>query len=352
MSYRERELIPVEFVFNPNWWHREYAICFDQSFYLDPRQRTENDLIMRRALYDRFRLGDPNPSPRPILGSMHVAGGFVIPALLGAEIRFSADAAPVAVPRDLERDDVLKLKVPDLQSAWPTMDLLVQAESLSNEFGHVLGDLNTDGVLNTALCLRGQQLFLDFYDDPELARHLFQVVTDTIALVAGQLRRISGSSSISVNRSIVNVDSRIFLHANCSLQMISPEVYQTLLLPYENQLAGRLAPYGVHHCGSNFHVFADFYRQLNGVFFDVGWGSDIAAARAVLPDAFLNLRLSPMRMLSESSQTIREDVSRMIAASGDRGRTGVCCINMDYGTPDENVKAAMSAVAEATASEE
>ncbi|RPI20933.1 MAG: hypothetical protein EHM61_25960 [Acidobacteria bacterium] len=332
-------MIPFEFVFNPNWWYREYGISFDQSFYLDPRRRNENDLLMRRALYERFEFGEPRPALRPILGSLYVAGGFVPPALFGAAIHFSEHEAPVAVPRDLTREEVLGLRVPDLESTWPMKQLLEHSQELSREFGYVLGDLNTDGVLNTALCLRGQQLFLDLYDDPDLACHLFSVVAETIAQLAERIRSVTGSSSISVNRSIVNVDPRIFVHANCSLQMISPHLYEKYLLPYEKLLAGRLTPYGVHHCGSNFEAFADYYRQLNGVFFDVGWGSDIAAARAALPDAFLNLRLSPMRMLSEKPDAIREDVRRMIKASGAPDRTGVCCINMDYGTPDGNVRA-------------
>ncbi len=83
--------LPVELVFNPNWWHQTAGIWFDEAFYLDAETRIRNDVIMRRVLYQRYGdvgLGEADPQPRPILGSMHVAGGFVIPALLGAPIRF------------------------------------------------------------------------------------------------------------------------------------------------------------------------------------------------------------------------------------------------------------------------
>jgi hypothetical protein len=55
---------------------------------------------------------------------------------------------------------------------------------------------------------------MDFFDDPDLVHHLLEVVTETIARVAGFLRAATGTSSIAVNRSIVNVDPGIFLHSN------------------------------------------------------------------------------------------------------------------------------------------
>jgi hypothetical protein len=335
--------IPVEFVFNPNWWFHECGISFDESFYLHPEQRIENDRAMRKTLFERFGLGDPDPAPRPILGSMHVAGGFVIPALFGADIRFSENQPPDVIPLGLTRDQVMRLKIPDFENLWPMKQLLAQADQLWAQFGYVLGDVNTDGILNTALCLRGQQFFLDFYDDPELVAHLARLIGETISRVAERIREVTGSTSISVNRSIIHVDPRIFLSANCSLQMVSPQHYETHILPAEQALAARLRPYGVHHCADNCHRFARYYSQLGVVFVDVGAGSDIKAVRACLPDAFLNLRLKPTDMLTQSPGYIKREVRRMIRESERTDGTGICCINMDHGTPEENVRAVLDA---------
>ncbi len=337
-----RAPVPTEFVFNPNWWFRNYGITFDRSFYMDRRRRIADDVMMRRALFERFGLGDGSASPRPILGSMHVAGGFVIPALFGSEVRFFEDQAPVPVSLEMSREAVMALKVPDIWAHWPTRELLAGGEGLLKDFGYVLGDVNTDGVLNTALCLRGQALFTDFYDDPELVEQLFGVIADTIVQVASAIRRLSGTSSVSVNRSILNVDPRIFLHANCSLQMISPELYRRFLLPCEVYLSERLEPFGIHHCGSNFQVFGESYRKLDAAFFDVGWGSDIQASRSLFPDTFLNLRLSPVRMQAEAPGVIQADVEALLGAGPHPAtKVGICCINMDHGTPDENILAVL-----------
>jgi hypothetical protein len=82
---------------------------------------------------------------------------------------------------------------------------------------------------------------------------------------------------------------------------------------------------------------------MGAVFYDVGWGSDAAKCSDMLPDAFLNLRLSPMRMLSESAETIRTDTLRLLSSAGRASNIGVCCINMDDGTPDENIIAMLLA---------
>ena len=335
--------IPVEVIFNPNWWFRNYGISFDESFYLDCRQRIVNDVTMRRALYERFRIGKAEPQPRPIIGSQHIAGGFVIPALLGVEIRFSRNEAAWPVAMNLTRERILALRVPDIRTTWPMDRLLADMDALEKEFGYVCGNVNTAGVLNTALELRGQQLFMDLLDDEEVVRHLFAVVAETETAVAECMRACTGTSSVAVNRSIINVDPRIHIEANCSVQMISPAVYRKSLLPWHSYLAQRLRPFGIHHCGENLHFFASAYAETQAVFYDVGWGSDVTRCSTALPSAFLNLRLNPVRLLSGTAQEVRQDVLELLRAAGRDSRVGLCCINMDYGTPDENVRAIFEA---------
>ncbi len=55
---------------NPNWWHHAAGVSFDRSFYLDSETRIQNDLTMRRTLYEHFGdmgLGEADPKPRPIV---------------------------------------------------------------------------------------------------------------------------------------------------------------------------------------------------------------------------------------------------------------------------------------------
>lgn len=72
--------------------------------------------------------------------------------------------------------------------------------------------------------------------------------------------------------------------------------------------------------------------------FDVGWGSDVRACREKLPDAFLNIRLSSVKLLSCTPAEVEEDIIKLVEDAGGVENVGLCCINIDYGTPDENIR--------------
>jgi hypothetical protein len=334
------DFLPIEVVFNPNWWSHSANISFDKPFYFDANTRIKNDITMRQILHQRFGaigLGEVDPQPRPIIGSPYVAGGFVIPALFGSEITFAPDAAPQPIPLHLSIEQVAKLEYPNFRDTWPMTELIADMDAMEQEYGYLVGDFNTDGLLNAAYHLYGQQLFIDFYEAPQRLRRLFDIIGQVIVDVALYVRERTGSCSISVNRMVERVDPTLFLHANCSVQMISPENYRDIHLNAELNMAQRIQPFGIHHCGNNMHRIAPEYAGLPATFFDVGWGSDVAECRRALPDAFFNLRLSPIRMLQCTPQEIAQDTEHLLLAAGPLEKAGVCCINMDYGTPDENI---------------
>ncbi len=339
--------IPIELVFNPNWWRHTAGISFDKPFYFDPKARIRNDVVMRRILYERFGelgMGEPDPQPRPIIGSQHVAGGFVIPALLGAEIWFEPDAAPQPLPMKMSIEQIEAFEKPDFRTLWPMDEFIRQMDALEAEWGYVVGGMNMDGLLNAAYHLYGQQLFLDFYEAPERVRRLLDLIGELIVDVALYLRGRTGDCSVSVNRMVEHVDPMLFFHANCSVQMISPKSYHDIHLAVEQRMAARIQPYGIHHCGDNLHKIAPVYAELPLTMVDVGWGSEVTAVRQAMPHVFLNLRLSPVRMLNAAPSEIAAGTEALLKAAGPLENVGVCCINMDYGTPDENIFAMVEVV--------
>lgn len=342
-----KEFLPFELVFMPSWWHKHYGIIFDERFYLDKETRIRNEQSMNRALAERFGemgLGQRDFGRRPVIGSQHVAGGFVMPALMGCQIEFTPDRSPAALDAHLADEAILGLEVPDPRTTWPMNKLLADMDELEADFGQVEGDFDLDGVFNLALSLRGQQLFLDFGENPALARRLIDVCARALLAVAECVKPRTGTLAIATNRMITHVDETLFLHSNCAVQMVSPDTYRDFLLAPELYLAERLQPYGIHHCGTNLHRHAPVYAQVPAIYYDVGWGSDVAAARRALPDAFFSLRLSPVRMLSATPNDMAADVEQLLRSCPHLERAGVCCINLDADTPDENVWAMFAVV--------
>ena len=127
--------------------------------------------------------------------------------------------------------------------------------------------------------------------------------------------------------------------------MISVEDYEKYLFPLDEAWSRTHRPYGIHYCGEDPHRFAESYSRLPHLdFFDVGWGGDVAAIRKHLPDTFLNIRLSPVELISMSEDEIRETVTRLVRQSGEPYLTGVCCINIDHQVEDPKITAIFESV--------
>ncbi len=342
MHIESKTFLPVEIVFHPNWWFHEYGIPFDRAHYFDPQRRVEDEMLIRKALWQRFGefgYGDETPEPLPVVGPVHLAAGYMFSSLWGCDVEFPEDSSPVVQPRSFSIDELLGRDLPDPQNNVLFCDFFSLVRFLKEKYGYVKGDINWNGVQNIALDLMGQQVFLEYYDNPEKMRALYGRITLSFIEILPEIKREMGTTSISVNRSIKNVEPTINLHSNCSVQMISNEIYEEFLLPFDVRLSESLQPYGIHHCGNNMHTVASGYSKVKeACFFDVGWGSDIAYCRKHIPDAFFNVRLSPVKIRTCSPEEVKIDLVNLLETAGDLSKVGICCINMDYGTPDENVR--------------
>ena len=343
MSISPKQFLPVEIVFHASWWHRHYAFKFDEGFFFHPARRVEDERRMRLILHERFGdvgLGEASAAPRPVIGAVNLAAGFLASAALGCEIRYFEDASPEVVPANLSDEQALALEAPDLETNPAFGKLVRLMDALEKQYGRLEGDVNWEGVQNVALNLRGQQLLMDYYENPDLARRVLDVAEHTISAMAGYIRRRTGTNSLSVNRIVGPVNQRISLHSNCTVTMVSAATYREFLLGYDRKLAAELWPYGIHYCGPDMQKVRHEFAQVEGAeLFDVGWGADVAACRQALPNAVFSLRLNPVRISSQSRQQVVEDVESVLRTAGPLEKAALCCINMDDKTPDENVRA-------------
>jgi hypothetical protein len=343
----ENGILPVDVVFHPSWWHRHYGMNFDEGFFYDPVRRVESERKMEQALYDRFGdlgLGEDRDKDLPVIGAVHNAAGYLVSEMLGCKVDYVADAPPQVNPAHRETLEV------DVEAAFagPAFGRLAAlVDALKDQFGYVVGDVNWGGVLNIALDLRGQELFLDMLDRPEDVRTYFGRIAAVIDLFVDYIQERTGSSSISGNRNVRHLKGPVFMHSECTLTMISTDHYDEFILPIDKAWSARRRPFGVHYCGEDPHRYAEAFAKIPHLdFLDVGWGGDLRVLREKLPKTFLNIRLSPVLIVDQSVADIRHAIRTRVADSSDPRLTGVCCINMDDRVADDKVRAIFETVFE------
>lgn len=340
-------LLPVEVVLAPEWWHTHAGITFDQDFFFHPRRRVEAEREMEGVLYERwgrFRQGEHRHEELPLLGATHLAAGFLVSEMLGCEVEYRAEAPPQVSGLGLEELAI------DEQAAFSSgafRRLEELAEKLKASHGHVTGDVNWGGILNVALDLRGQELLMDLLDRPDQVRGFFAQVGRVLEKFVGFVEGQTGSSSISVNRNVRHRPGAVFLHSECSHTMISTAHYEEFLLPFDAAWSRRHRPFGIHYCGVDPHRFAAAFAKVPHLdFLDVGWGGDLRVLRQHLPNTFLNIRLSPVEIVTQTPEQIRATVRRLVAEAGNLALSGVCCINLDSRVSDAQVAAIFEAADE------
>jgi hypothetical protein len=340
-------ILPVEVVFHPSWWHKHAGMSFDEGFFYDPARRVACERKMEQVLYDRFGdlgLGEDRDKDLPVVGAIHNAAGYLVSEMLGCRVDYLENAPPQVNPahrQDLEVDVEAAFESP----AFKKLTALVDA--LKARYGYVVGDVNWGGVLNLALDLRGQELFLDMVDRPEEVRTSFGRIAAVIDRFVDYLEKETGTSSISGNRTVRHIRGPVFMHSECSLTMISTDHYEDFILPLDKAWSRRRRPFGVHYCGEDPHRYAEAFARIPNLdFLDVGWGGDLCALREKLPRTFLNIRLSPVLIVDQSVDEIRHAIRTRVADSDNPWRTGVCCINMDDRVTDDKVRAIFETVFE------
>lgn len=334
-----RDSIPLGVGFYPDWWHKHYGVSFDKKYYFDPETRIEARMAMDRALHERFGdvgLGDPNPKPKPLI----TAGMVTLPAIFGCEVVFEDEALPWALPMNLSEDKVMKLEVPDILNTWPMTEWLRQMDYLKSKYGKVTGDINTTGIQNLALKIRGDQLYIDYFENPDLCHHLLRICTECVKQLFQFNYKATGTGAMDVTPM---ADPNLAVIPNCTEEQISNNTYEAFLLQYDNEVADAVQShgFGIHHCGSVDQVLEGYAKVRHLKFIEIGFGSDVKRCRQVLgPDVAVNARISPVLMKNGSAEEVAAEVRRLIEEGAPLENYSIDTVGITYGAPDENVKAA------------
>lgn len=340
-------VLPVDIVLGPSWWFKHEGITFDSDFFYHPAKRVEAERKMEQVLYERwgaFGMGSDHERDLPQIGAVHLAAGFLISEMLGCRVEYQEDTPPQVITAERETLQV------DIDASFHSeaFSRFVQlTDNLKQKYGYLVGDVNWSGILNLALDLRGNGFFLDMFDKPDQSRAYIQNIGLVVEKFCKDIEGETGTSSISVNRSVRFFDRPVYLHSECSHTMISTDNYEQFLMQIDRAWSETHRPFGIHYCGTDPHRYAEIFARLPHLdFLDVGWGGDVKKLRQFLPQTFLNIRLSPVEIVKQSVDDIRQTITRLVHDSANPFLTGVCCINMDDKVGDEKIKAILKTVHE------
>ena len=337
-NYLTTEILPVDIVLAPEWWHKHTGICFDKDFFFHPSRRLEAEQKMEKILYEKwgkYGLGGENEFKKPEVGAVHLASGYLISEMLGCKVEYRENHPPLVLPAFQDDRDI------DIEKAFKSeafSHFLNLMDTLKKRQGYLTGDVNWSGILNIALDLRGENVLLDISLNEKRTKDYFSQISKVIDKFVSGIQKETGTSSISVNRNVRNLNKPVFLHSECSHTMISSEDYEKLLLPFDVEWSHRCRPFGIHYCGDDPHRHARSFAKIPYLdFLDVGWGGDIKTLRKYLPNTFFNIRLSPVEIKKQPSEELRMMITRLVHESENPYLTGVCCINMDDEVEDKKI---------------
>ena len=332
----------ADIMFDPKWWHKNYGLDFGQKYYENPLYRVEVEQKMKRALFERvgeIGLGEENPEPVPVISTQHCPLCYSISEMFGCKVRWESAAGPWVIEAKLPGETIDEMQPLDVFSTPLAEKLVAEMDLLEKEFGSVAGDINPQGILNNSYRIRGEEIFLDMVDNPDRVHKLHAMVTDAMIEWGRYLRGRTKTAAISVSNIVGNVDDRLYVSSNCMRIMISPDDWETFVLPYEEKLAAALAPFGMHDCGPDMENYADKYIKNSRIeFVEVGWGSDVKRCRELLPEPIhLSARYTPIEMREQSPETIKENVMKLVESGKPHRYFSTSVVAVDDTTADAKV---------------
>ena len=318
----------IEFGFTPRWFHEHCGIDFSEQWHLDPFYRRETLVAACKELNRRFpklQLGGDDPDSRPAsLDGVH--GALLVAMIHGVPAEYYADNWPAAKLVFLDENATAALTVPDIPATPVMQQLLEQMDVIEAEHGRIEGYLNWQGVLNNAFRIRGETVLTDMVMNPDLAHHLFDVITSTM---------IAGMRLVYARQLESGVVVRHATVSNCVVNMISPELYREFLFPCDKRIAEAFDLFGIHNCAWNVDPYLEDYARIGPLgYIDMGLDSDLECARRLCPEARRAVMYKPTDLTGKSEDEIQADLERI---HRELSPCDIVMADVDFGTDERRV---------------
>ena len=156
-----------------------------------------------------------------------------------------------------------------------------------------------EGPINTAEQLWGSDIYYAFYDEPQLLHKLFGKITDTMLDIYYLFRRYSTDRLLPVSSTqhFYQIPGNILIRDDSSI-IVSPELYEEFIMPYDAKLLAKIGGGSIHFCGDGAHLISKMteIKGIMGLDFGQPWYMDIGSIYANCREKKIALtHLSPSR---------------------------------------------------------
>jgi hypothetical protein len=325
----------VSLGFTPKWYRDRLGTDFGEPWHHDPLYRYEQSVRIRRLLeelfptVDNFKLrmrdgaagstfaADGSFCPECATISS-VFGIMLVSSCYGIQLAYREDNWPDSAGgvhldkgtlTDLIARGLFDFSDPasiarSLPGSGPTIrSLFSQMDEIARRWGPIHGYLNYQGILNIALKLRGNDIFMDFFDDPEFVESLFSHIARTIGDLSKTVQARQRASGFAID---------LLSLSNCVMNMVSPQQYEHFVLPLDQRLSSGYARFGVHTCNWVIDPYMDSLRKLDRMdYIDTGTGSDLGRLKRLFPDTRRAVLYTPGEAESKSTDELYRDLEHI-----------------------------------------
>ena len=297
----------VSLGFVPGWFHQRCGIDFFERWHKNPFYRYETLVKMKKELCRRFpSVSYWNERYKDDLATISGCYGvYVIPLAFGFPVIYQKDRWPGLDPKKAKLSDqeIIQLNIDKILNSPFVEELFQQMDIIEREWGKIHGYLNWQGVLNNAFHLRGENIFTDFYDQPDLVHYFFSIICDVMIRLAQKVQNRQRESGFYINH---------FCVSNCTLNMVSPQIYREFIFPYDKKIAESFERFGVHTCNWNVTPYLEEIKKLPKVgYLDMGMMSDLKKVKKMFPETRRVVGYSPVRLQEANLDEIREDMKKI-----------------------------------------
>jgi hypothetical protein len=296
----------VSLGFEPAWFHKRCGLDFSERWHKNPHYRHGSLKTMKKSLVEAFpSVNYWNTEFTDDLATVSgIYGAYVIPQVFGINLRYSVDRWPTLEPGNgIKVKEIECLKVNKLLQGPFVIELFEQMDIIESEWGKIHGYLNWQGVLNIAFQLCGQRIFLDMYDKPDLVHQFFSIICEVIIRLAKKVQEKQRKSGFYINQ---------FSVGNCTVNMISPDMYEKFVFPYDKKIAHSFERFGVHTCNWDITPYIDVLKKLPKLgYLDMGIMSDLARVKELFKHTRRAVMYSPVALHDLPINCIRKDMEKI-----------------------------------------